>query len=126
MSTYEFVKAIHITTAIISISGFVIRGLWMMRSSNLLKNKWVKIVPHINDTILLVAAIVLVVLSAQYPGPVAWINAKIVALLVYILLGTVALKRGKTMQIRIIAWVLAIIVFAYILIVAMEKTVFVL
>ncbi len=120
---YELIKAIHVATAIFSISGFVIRGIWMMSSSSLLENRWVKVVPHVNDTILLTAAIILVILSGQYPGPATWINAKIVALLIYILLGTVALKRGKTIQIRIIAWISAILIFMYILVVASSKTV---
>ncbi len=76
----------------------------MMQSSQRLQSIWVKIIPHINDTVLLVSAIILVVLSLQYPITTAWINAKIIALLIYIILGTIALKRGKTMRIRVIAW----------------------
>ena len=122
MSVYEIIKNIHVLTAIMSISGFILRGIWMMKSSVYLQNRWVKVVPHVNDTILLVSAIFLVVLSAQYPGPIAWLNAKIVALLVYIILGTVALKRGSTKTVRIITWCLAILVFIYIFVVANVKT----
>jgi len=121
MSLYETIKIIHITTAVLSFCGFVLRGVWMMQSSLRLQSIGVKIVPHINDTILLVSAIVLMVLSLQYPISTAWINAKLIALLVYIILGTIALKRGKTIATRIIAWVLAILVFIYILGVANSK-----
>ncbi len=96
-----------------------------MNSSPRLQQRWVKIVPHIIDTFLLVSAILLVVLTAQYPGPVAWINAKIVALIAYIILGTIALKRGPTMQIRVVAWVLALLVYAYIVVVALTRNSFV-
>jgi len=121
MSLYETIKIIHITTAVLSFCGFVLRGVWMMQSSLRLQSIGVKIVPHINDTILLVSATVLMVLSLQYPISTAWINAKLIALLVYIILGTIALKRGKTIATRIIAWVLAILVFIYILGVANSK-----
>lgn len=123
MSLYETIKITHITTAYISIIGFLIRGIWMMQSSSRLQQRWVIVAPHINDTILLLSAIVLVVISSQYPGSIDWINAKIVALIFYIILGTIALKRGKTKTIRIVAWCSAILVFAYILAVAVSKNV---
>lgn len=121
MSLYETIKVIHITTAVLSFCGFVIRGIWMMKSSLRLQNIWVRVVPHVNDTILLATAIILVVLSLQYPISTVWVNVKIFALLVYIILGTIALKRGKTMLIRVTAWGLALLVFMYILGVANTK-----
>jgi len=123
MYLYETIKIIHIATAVISITGFLLRGIWMMQSSSRLQQRWVKIAPHINDTILLLSAIALVVISSQYPGAIGWINAKIVALFFYIILGTIALKRGKSKTLRIIAWCSAILVFAYILAVATSKNV---
>ena len=79
--------------------------------------------PHVNDTILLVSAIMLVLLSAQYPITTAWINAKIIALFAYIILGAVALKHGRTMTVRILSWCAAIFVFIYIVVVANAKQV---
>lgn len=115
---------IHIATAAISIVGFFIRGIWMIQSSSMLQLRWVKIVPHINDTILLLSAVALVIITSQYPGPTAWINAKIVALLLYIVLGTIALKRGKTKSIRVTSWCLALLTFIYIFTVAYSKNAF--
>ncbi len=122
-SIYEITKIVHIATAFLSISSFILRGVWMMKSSSLLQNRWVKVVPHINDTILLIAAIILVIVTAQYPGPTTWINIKIIALIIYIILGTIALKRGKTMRVRVIAFVSAVLIFVFIFDVAMSKTV---
>lgn len=121
MTLYETIKIIHISTALLSLCGFIIRGIWMMQSSPRLQNTWVKVIPHINDTVLLVSAIVLVAVSLQYPISTAWINSKLIALLIYIILGTIALKRGKTMAIRVIAWGSAILVFMFILGVANTK-----
>ncbi len=121
MSAYFALKYLHVATVILSIAGFIVRGIWMMFSSPLLQQRWVKIVPHINDTILLVSAIALVIMTAQYPGPLAWINAKIIALVVYIVLGIIALKPSRPMNVRIIAWCLAIVTFAYMVWVALTK-----
>ena len=119
-------KIIHISTAVLSLCGFVVRGIWMMQSSQKLQHKWVKVVPHINDSILLVSAIVLVILSSQYPIWTTWINAKLFALLAYIVLGSIALKRGKNKAVCITAWWLAIFVFIYILGVATTKNLMIL
>ena len=67
MSSYLLLKYIHIATVIISISGFIVRGIWMMQSSSMLQRRWVKIAPHINDTVLLLSAIALVVITATIP-----------------------------------------------------------
>ncbi len=122
MNGYNILKIIHITTAFISIAGFFIRGIWMMQSSATLHKRWARIAPHVNDALLLLSAIALVFITAQYPGPAIWINVKIIALVFYIVLGTIALKRGRTMGIRVISWCLAILTFAYIMVVAFSKS----
>ena len=124
MSSYIILKFIHIITALISITVFIIRYRWTIQSSPMLQKQWVKIAPHINDTFLLISAIALAMVTAQYPLSATWLNAKIVALLLYISLGTIALKRGKTKQIQIIGGMLAILTFAYIVMVAISKNAF--
>ena len=108
-------KAIHIASVLISISGFILRGAWMMLNSPRLQQRWVKIVPHVNDTILLATGITMAISIQQYPFVHGWLTAKVVALLAYIGLGMVALRFGKTKQQKIIAWVVALLVFAYML-----------
>ena len=122
MTAYFVLKYLHIATVILSIAGFIIRGIWMIQSSAMLQQRWVKIAPHVNDTILLLSAIALVIITAQYPGQLAWVNAKIIALVVYIALGFVALKPTRPKNIRVIAWCLAILIFAYIIWVAFSKS----
>lgn len=94
----------------------------MMRDSAIMQMRLIKIAPHIIDTLLLGSAIWLAVQYGLSPGETPWLLAKIIALLVYIGLGTVALKRGKTKRIRIVAWVAALFTFAYIVAVAMTKS----
>lgn len=117
----EIVKLIHITTALFSILGFIIRGIWMMNQSDLLQKKWVKVLPHIIDTILLLSALVMAISLTVNPLEQYWLLSKIIALIAYIGLGMVALRFGKTLLQRKIAWIFAILVFIYIVLVAITK-----
>lgn len=97
-----------------SYSLFVLRGIWMLRGSPLLQRHWVRTTPHIVDTALLISAVTLAIQLSISPLSNTWLMSKIVALLLYIALGTIALKRGKTRTIRLSAWVAAQGVFFYI------------
>lgn len=113
---YFVIKHIHMTAAGLSILLFILRAFWSVTESPLLQKKLVKIVPHVIDTILLVAAVALAMMIGPYQP---WILTKVVLLVVYIGLGTVAIKRGKTPRQRLIAAVLAVLVYVYILSVAL-------
>jgi uncharacterized membrane protein SirB2 len=115
---YATLKTLHLTTVTLTLTLFLLRGAWMMAESSRLKARWVRIVPHINDTLLLASGIGLAVLIQQYPLVHGWLTAKLFALIAYIVLGTVALKRGKTRAQRIAAWVAALLVFGYMVAVA--------
>jgi uncharacterized membrane protein SirB2 len=118
MTWYPLVKHLHLLTVAITLALFVLRGVWMMMDSPRLKARWARIVPHVNDTLLLASGIALAVLLQQYPLVHGWLTAKLVALILYIVLGTVALKRGRTKGQRVAAWFAALAVFAYMLAVA--------
>jgi len=119
--TYALLKHIHLTTIVITLALFLLRGAWRLTDSPMLQKKWVKIVPHTNDAILLVAAIGMLVLAQLNPLEHSWLMAKIIALLAYIVLGTIALKRGKTPLQRNLAFIAALAVFGYMLAVAVSK-----
>ena len=119
--SYLAIKYIHITCAILSGSLFLLRGYWMLVESEMLQRRWVKVVPHIVDTLLLTSALIMVFWSGQYPFVQSWLTAKVIALIVYIALGTIALKRGKTKAVRSGALLAAIVTFAYIVSVALTR-----
>lgn len=100
---------------------FFTRGIWMINGSAFLRQRWVKIVPHVIDTVLLASAVALAVLVHQYPFVNGWLTAKVIGLVVYIGLGTVALKRGGTRKMRIAALLAAQAVFFYIVAVAVTR-----
>lgn len=118
---YLSLKHVHIGLAGLSGGFFLVRGAWMLTDSPLLQRRWLRSVPHIFDTALLVSAMVLAVWSSQYPLAQAWLTAKVLALLAYIVLGTIALKRGTTNGIRAASFVAAVLVFFYIAGVAHSK-----
>lgn len=119
--SYLAIKHIHVTCAVLSLLLFSLRGIWMLQDSPLLQRRWVKVVPHAVDSLLLGSALVMVFWSAQYPFVQSWLTAKVIALVAYIVLGAIALKRGKTKTVRMTAFVAALAVFAYILKVALTR-----
>ena len=113
---------LHSSCVVLSGAGFLLRGLWMLCDSPLLERRWVRVVPHLVDTALLASAAALAVRSGQYPLAQHWLTAKVVALLAYILCGTMALKRGRTRAVRCFFFVVALILFGYIVSVAMTRS----
>jgi len=115
------IKIIHMSFVLLSISGFFARGVLMIRDSGLLQQRWVKTVPHAVDTVLLLSAVILASQWGFAALGMPWLQAKIGALLVYILLGVVAIRPGQSKPIRIGAWLSAMLTFAYIVGVAVTK-----
>lgn len=113
---------LHYLTVTLSLMGFILRGVWMMRESPLLQARLVKILPHVNDALLIFSAMGVAYLAGLYPWEQPWMAAKLVALIAYVLIGTVALKRGSTKAIRVMAWVLALVIYTYIVMVAMTHS----
>ncbi len=120
---YNAIKHVHIASALLSGSLFLLRGYWMMRESTMLRQRAVRILPHVVDTILLASALSMVFWSAQYPFVQNWLTAKVFALIAYITMGTIALKYGKTKTQRVCAFFAALVVFFYIGLVAVTKRV---
>jgi uncharacterized membrane protein SirB2 len=118
---YSAIKHLHAGVAAVSIALFVLRGTWMLSSPERLQQRWVKVLPHGVDTVLLASALWLAwQLGAD--GTRGWLAAKVIALFVYIALGTIALKRGRTRGARITAFVAAVATFGYIVSVALTKS----
>lgn len=122
-ASYTLLKYLHVSCVALSGAGFLLRGIWMMRNSPMLARRWVRITPHVVDTALLASAIALAVMIRQYPLVNSWLTAKTLGLVAYIGLGTIALKRGRTRGLRIAAFCGALLVFAYIIAVAITKSV---
>ncbi|MFT0531500.1 SirB2 family protein [Castellaniella hirudinis] len=119
MTAYYFpIKHLHVTAVALSITLFLIRAYWSITGNALLQHRLVRILPHVIDTVLLTCG---VILAAMIGPNQPWILTKIVLLVAYIGVGTIAIKRGRTTRGRLVAALIAAAIFAYIVGVAMTK-----
>lgn len=119
---YIALKSIHVASVILSLGGFLVRGLLMLMESPLLAARWLRIAPHVVDTVLLASALWLAATIRQYPFVHGWLTAKVLGLLVYIGFGTIALRRGRTRHIRATAFCVALAAAAYVVAVALTRS----
>lgn len=123
MTTYlPIIKQWHIAFALLSLSGFVLRGILMLYAPQRLQNRWLRRLPHVIDTLLFGLGITLLWFGPWSLWTAPWLQAKLSALLLYIGLGFIALHRGRfARRTRLAAWLAAITVFVYMLVVAHWK-----
>ena len=119
---YLALKHLHLTTVVLSFTLFTLRGIAMLVDSPWLRRRWARIIPHSIDTVLLGSALGLMLTIHQYPFVHGWLTAKVLGLIVYIILGSIALRYGATKPIRASAWIAALATFGYIVSVALTHT----
>jgi uncharacterized membrane protein SirB2 len=115
---YSQIKWVHI--AAVSASGilFFLRGLALHTGAVWPMSAPLRYLSYTIDTVLLTAALMLATILHQYPFVHAWLTVKVLLLLVYVVLGSLALKRGRTRAIRIGCWFTALAVYVFIVSVA--------
>lgn len=119
---YATLKTIHIACVVASGAGFALRGALMLAGSPLLATRSARVAPHVIDTILLAAGVAMAAVARISPLAHPWLGAKIAALAAYIVLGSIALKRGRTRAIRATAFAAAMGTYAYIVGVALTRS----
>lgn len=120
--TYLAVRHLHITCAIISITLFAVRGGLALAALDWRRWAILRWLPHLNDTVLLSAAAWLAYTSGQYPGQQAWLTAKVIALVFYVLSGLQALKPDMARGARLGWYVSALLCVGYIVSVAHARS----
>jgi uncharacterized membrane protein SirB2 len=115
---YLQLRHAHIALAILSVAVFTLRGLLMLAQSRHVHSPWLKYPSYTVDTLLLTAAFMLMSVIHQYPFQTPWLTMKVGLLVVYVGLGTVALKRGRTQGVRATAFVAALLTVAFLVTVA--------
>ncbi|MFQ2195486.1 SirB2 family protein [Aeromonas jandaei] len=118
---YPMLKHLHMTLALVSLLLFAYRWSLALSGSARLQQKWLKILPHINDTFLLLLGVLLAVALQLSPGLQPWLLAKLIALALYIGLGVMALKRPARGQ-KLLAGLAALAVFGYMVGAAVTKS----
>ena len=119
---YLLLKTIHITCVAVTFVLFFGRGVMMLADSPLLKARFLRVAPHVTDTLVRGSPLWMATISRQYPFAESWLTAKLVALIVYIGAGMIALSHGRTRRSRVAAWVFALLVFAYLVSVALTRS----
>ncbi|HEX5651066.1 MAG TPA: SirB2 family protein [Steroidobacteraceae bacterium] len=115
---YLQLRHAHIAFAILSVSIFTVRGLLMLANSSQVNSPWLKYPSYAVDTLLLTAALMLTTVIHQYPFQTGWLTMKVALLVVYVVLGSLALKRGRTRGVRIAALVGALLTVGFLYTVA--------
>lgn len=87
--------------------------------SAMLSRKWVRIVPHAVDTVLLLSGLTMIIRMGVSPLVHGWLLVKFTAVIMYIVAGLFALRWTKTTLGQAISSMLAIVIFAYIFAVAL-------
>jgi len=121
---YSSIKMLHLLTVTVTTLMFVLRFFWLQTSSTMLQRRWVRIVPHLNDTLLLLSGILLVVITHFYPfSPQgAWLTEKLFGVIVYIVLGYIALgRKPRAQKVRWIAFIVAAVALVLIYHLATSK-----
>ncbi|MDU7480544.1 MAG: SirB2 family protein [Hafnia alvei] len=124
MEAYIGIKHLHLLTVAISVVLFILRFFWKCRNSAMIERRWVKIAPHLNDTLLFVTGIALVFITRFYPFTPqgTWLTEKLVGVIIYVVLGYVALgKRPRSQKVRCFAFVAALVCLYLIIKLAMTK-----
>lgn len=110
---YAEIRLLHIVFALLSLSGFILRGVLMLRGSSLLGHPLTRRIPHVNDTLLFVFGLVLLWTGPWSLAAAGWLQLKLALLLVYIGLGFIALHRGRfSKPQRLMAWSSALVIFS--------------
>ena len=123
-SWYPLIKNFHLLTVAITITLFLLRFYWLTTGSALLQRRWVRIAPHINDTFLLLSGALLVLITHFYPFTPqgSWLTEKLLAVIIYIALGSVALsRRPRSMAPRWVACLVAVVALLLVIKLAMTK-----
>lgn len=116
--SYELLLFLHVSAVALSFSLFVVRARWSILSAPQLQRRCWRILPHVIDSFLLAIGLSLMVVLRAWPQDTPWLAAKLLALLLYIGLGSVAIKYGKTPRQKALFALLAATVFVYMLAVA--------
>lgn len=115
---YAEIRWVHIAAVLCSGALFAFRGAVMLAGVRWYMAAPLRYLSYTIDTVLLTAALMLATILHQYPFVHGWLTTKVLLLVVYIVVGSYALKRGSTKAVRARAYVAALLVFAFIISVA--------
>lgn len=117
---WPLIKQAHVVLALLTAMSFCLRGYWMLVRSPRLGAVLTRRLPHVVDAFLLITGLTMAFGLGISPMDHPWLAAKLTAIVAYVVLGSIALKRGRSDAQRGIALALSLLVLAYIFAVALS------
>jgi uncharacterized membrane protein SirB2 len=111
---YPQIKWVHVAAVIASGVLFALRGTGVLAGARWPMFAPLRYLTYTIDTVLLTAALMLATILRQYPFVHAWLTVKVLLLVVYIVLGSFALKRAGTPTVRAACFAAALLVYLFI------------
>ncbi len=116
--TLFFLKYLHIVSVAASFGLFFLRGLWVMQSYPDSQEKWVRVLPHVVDSVLVLSALSMLVMSPVKGWPGDWLTVKLALVVVYVVLALFLFRSTRGLAARFLAWLLGLLVLLFIATVA--------
>ena len=117
---YASIKHAHVTLVTLSGALFAVRGAAVMAQRDWAMRRPWRLLSYGIDTLLLAAGITLWSLLALNPVRSPWLGTKLLLLVLYIALGSWALKRGRSAAVRRLSYVAALMVYLFVATVALR------
>lgn len=125
MCLFNILITLHLTSVALTISLFTLRYWWRWSNNPRFQARWVRVLPHIVDSVLLLSGVELIALTGYLPFTVkgAWLTEKLFGVIIYIVLGFIALGRHRPrgQQVGFIAFMLGLVVLYIIIKLAATK-----
>jgi len=118
--SWPLIKQLHVALALLTACSFCLRGYWMLARSPRLDAPWVRRLPHVVDALLLATGIAMAIGLSISPHAHSWLAIKLLAIVAYVVTGSIALKRGRTYRQRAAALAVSLLLLAYIFAVALH------
>lgn len=115
---YPEIRLVHIAAVLASGGLFLGRGLALFAGAGWAMAAPLRFLSYAIDTVLLTAALMLMTIVQQYPFVHAWLTVKVLLLVVYVVLGLLAFRKGRPRAVRVGCWLAALAVYAFIISVA--------
>ena len=115
---YPQIKAVHVAAVMASGLLFFLRGAAVQLGASWPMAAPLRYLSYTIDTVLLTAALMLATILHQFPFVQGWLTAKVLLLVCYVVLGSLALKRGRTLKARTACWIAAVLVYLFIVSIA--------
>jgi uncharacterized membrane protein SirB2 len=111
---FALLRGVHVAAVVVSVTLLILRSWIGIRSTPDRVPRALRLLPHFVDTVLLASAVCLTLAIGQYPFLAGWLTAKVVALVAYVVVGSIAVKRGRSPNSRAAALGASLLVVAYI------------